>query len=182
MNALDNLFVMGEEQEFEVPPESLLDSQVLQSLREHSVKYEVLACDPDLADTAAFCQHYGFELEQAANTILISSKKVEPPKYAVCVVLGTTRLDVNQKVSELLSVKRLSFADAEVTQKITGMMIGGVTAFGIINLPIYIDSAVMKQPLVVMGGGNRSSKLLLDSSELKKLPNAQIIQELAKPK
>jgi prolyl-tRNA editing enzyme YbaK/EbsC (Cys-tRNA(Pro) deacylase) len=179
---LDNLFVMGEKQDLEVPPESLLDSQVLQSLRAHSVKYEVLACDPDLADTAAFCQHYGFELEQAANTILISSKKVEPAKYAVCVVLGTTRLDVNQKVSELLSVKRLSFADAEVTQQITGMMIGGVTVFGITDLPIYIDSAVMLQPLVVMGGGNRSSKLLLNSSELMKLPNAQIIQELAKPK
>jgi prolyl-tRNA editing enzyme YbaK/EbsC (Cys-tRNA(Pro) deacylase) len=121
-------------------------------------------------------------LEQAANTILISSKKVEPPKYAVCVVLGTTRLDVNQKVSELLGVKRLSFADAEVTQQITGMMIGGVTVFGIIDLPIYIDSAVIQQPLVVMGGGNRSSKLLLNPSELMKLPNAQIIQELAKPR
>jgi len=91
-------------------------------------------------------------------------------------------LDVNKKVSELLAVKRLSFADEETTVDLTGMVIGGVTAFGIGDLPIYVDRAVMEQTRVVMGGGNRSSKLLLNPSELTKLPNVVVVEGLAKPK
>src|ERR1035437_9535753 len=161
--------------------EPTLDPLVQRAMLSNDVEYEVLACDPDMADTAAFCAHYGFALEQAANTILVASKKIAPPKYAACVVLGTTRLDVNKKVSELLAVKRLSFADEETTMDLTGMMIGGVTAFGIGDLPIYVDSAVMEQARVVMGGGNRSSKLLLNPNELTKLPNVVVVEGLAKP-
>jgi len=97
-------------------------------------------------------------------------------------VLGTTRLDVNKKVSELLAVKRVSFADQQTTMDLTGMMIGGVTAFGIGDLPIYVDSAVLEQTRVVMGGDNRSSKLLLNPNELTKLPNVVVVEGLARPK
>lgn len=162
--------------------EPALDPLVQRAVLSNDVACEVLPCDPDMADTAAFCAHYGFSVEQAANTILVASKRVAPPKYAVCVVLATTRLDVNKKVSELLAVKRLSFADQETTTHLTGMMIGGVTAFGIAGLPIYVDSAVMEQARVVMGGGNRSSKLLLNPNELTKLPNVVVVQDLAKPR
>ena len=164
--------------------EDLLDPLVLRALHRDGIAFEALACDPDLADTAAFCAHYGFAMEQAANTILVASKKVDPPRYAVCVVLGTTRLDVNRSVSGLLEVKRLSFADAETTERLTGMTIGGVTAFGIaefgaIDPPVYVDSAVMAQERVVMGGGNRSSKLLLDPRELQKVPSVRVVEGLA---
>lgn len=155
---------------------------VQESLDENKVGYKVLECTPELADTAAFCEHYKVDISQAANTILVSSRKVEPAKYALCVVLGTHRLDVNKAVCKLLGVKKASFADAEITKELTGMMIGGVTPFGVNDLPIYIDADVMKQKEVIMGGGNRSSKLKLDPNELKKLANVQIIEKLAKPK
>jgi hypothetical protein len=86
--------------------EPTLDLIVQRAMLSNDVAYEVLPCDPDMADTAAFCAHYGFAIEQAANTILVASKKIAPPKYAACVLLGTTRLDVNKKVSELLAVCR----------------------------------------------------------------------------
>ncbi len=162
--------------------ETILLPVVEEALAKYGIKYKILECTPELADTAAFCEHYHVALDQAANTILVTSKKVEPAHYALCVVLGTTRLDVNQKVCELLGVKRASFADAETTMQRTGMLIGGVTAPGIDDAPIYIDSAVMRQPEVVMGGGNRSSKILLDPQELLKLPNVEVIEGLAKPK
>lgn len=161
---------------------SLLDPAVREAVRSLGVRCEVLACDPDLADTAAFCDHYGFALEQAANTILVSSKRVEPPRRAACVVLATTRLDVNRKVSELLGVKRLSFADEEVTREVTGMMLGGVTPFGLVDLTVYVDAAVMAQDRVVLGGGNRSSKLLLDPAELTKAPGVVVVEGLARPR
>jgi prolyl-tRNA editing enzyme YbaK/EbsC (Cys-tRNA(Pro) deacylase) len=162
--------------------ETILLPLVEEALARHDIAYSVLECTPELADTAAFCEHYHVPLDSAANTILVASRKVEPTKYALCVVLGTTRLDVNQKVCELLDVKRASFADAETTVQRTGMLIGGVTPFGIADLPIYVDSAVMQQPDVVMGGGNRSSKLRLDPHELLKLPNVEVVEGLAKPR
>lgn len=162
--------------------EASLDPRVRAALERTGVAYEVLVCDPALADAAAFCDHYGFPMEQAANTLVVSSRKVEPRKVAVCVVLGISRLDVNHRVSELLQVKRLSFADAEVTMQLTGMMIGGVTAFGIEGLPIYVDAAVMEQGQVVMGGGNRSSKVLIAPTELLKLPEVEVVSHLALPR
>lgn len=160
---------------------SELASQVKTALDTSGIRYKVLACDPNLADTAAFCEHYGFTLEQAANTILVASRKTEPTRYALCVVLGTTRLDVNKKVCELLGVKRASFADAETTRELTGMEIGGVVAIGTNpEIPVYIDSLVLEQEKVVMGGGNRTSKVTLNPKELLKLPAVKTVEKLAK--
>jgi prolyl-tRNA editing enzyme YbaK/EbsC (Cys-tRNA(Pro) deacylase) len=49
-------------------------------------------------------------------------------------------------------------------------------------VPIYVDSAVMRQPNAVLGGGNRSSKIRLDPTELLKLPNVEVVEGLARPK
>ena len=146
------------------------------------ITHKTLACDPELADTAAFCAEYGFGLDQSANTIIIAAKS-EPRRYAACVVLATTRLDVNKKVRELMGGKKVSFAAMETALELTRMEYGGVTVFGLpADIPIYIDAAVMEQPEVVMGGGNRSSKVLLAPGELRKLPHAEVIADLAKPK
>jgi prolyl-tRNA editing enzyme YbaK/EbsC (Cys-tRNA(Pro) deacylase) len=161
---------------------SLLHPLVQASLERHGVVADVLECLPELADTAAFCAHYGVPLDQAANTIVVASRKVEPPVHAACVVLGTTRLDVNTRVRQLLGVKRLSFADSDSTRELTDMLIGGVTVFGIETMPVYVDSAVLTVPRVVMGGGNRSSKLHLDPHELLKLPNVEVVDGLALPR
>lgn len=158
---------------------TLLHPRVHQALELHALEYDVLACDPELADTAAFCAHYGFALDESANTILVASKKVEPMKVAACVALGTTRLDVNRQVTALLGVKRASFADPELTVSLTEMMIGGVTAIGIESMPVFIDAEVMNRSRVVMGGGNRSSKVVLDPRQLLRLPGVQVVESLA---
>ena len=160
--------------------ETTLHPLVEEAITQYGIAYQVLPCLPEFADTAAFCEHYGFSLDQSANTILVASRKVEPTRYAVCVVLGVTRLDVNQKVCELLDVKRASFADADMTIERTGMMIGGVTAIGVLDIPIYVDSVVMQRQEVVMGGGNRTSKLLINPQELLKLPHIIVVDNLAK--
>ena len=161
---------------------SQLQAEVDQTLQKYNLNYEVVDCDPEVADTAAFCEHYKFSPDQAANTILVAGK-ADPVRYAACVVLATTRLDVNKKVCELMGVKRASFATAEQTLALTHMQIGGVTVFGLPEeLVIYADSAILERPQIIMGGGNRSSKVLLDPRELRKLPSVNVIQGLAKPK
>src|SRR5437867_4449190 len=106
------------------------EAAVLAALARLGIGYERLECDPEAADTAIFCARYGIPPERSANTILVASKK-EPRIYAVCVVLATTSLDVNHAVRGLLGVSRLSFASAEETVAVTGMLVGGVTPFGV---------------------------------------------------
>jgi prolyl-tRNA editing enzyme YbaK/EbsC (Cys-tRNA(Pro) deacylase) len=160
----------------------MLDPTVIDALNTYGLTFRVFECDPELADTAAFCKQYGFTLEQSANTIIVASRKTDPVRYAACIILADSRLDVNKKVCETMQVKRASFADAETTKALTGMMIGGVTAIGITDLPIYVDSRILQQAEIVMGGGNRSTKVILPPHELTKLPNVQIVDNLAQLK
>jgi prolyl-tRNA editing enzyme YbaK/EbsC (Cys-tRNA(Pro) deacylase) len=143
--------------------------------------YELFACDPALADTAAFCAAYGFALEDSANTIIVVGK-ASPPTFAACVVLATHRLDVNHAVRDRLGARKASFASPDETRAVTGHEIGGVTAFGLPpDLPLWVDSAVMARPRIVLGGGSRSWKVIAPSSILLGLPNVEVVDGLAYP-
>ena len=100
--------------------EAGIERRVAAALDRLGVPYEVLPIDPAFADTAQFCAKYGVPLDRSANTIVVASKK-EPKQYAACVVLATTRLDVNHAVKNLMGVARLSFASADETKAVTGM-------------------------------------------------------------
>jgi prolyl-tRNA editing enzyme YbaK/EbsC (Cys-tRNA(Pro) deacylase) len=142
-------------------------------------EYELFACDPALADTAAFCAAYGFALEDSANTIVVVGKS-NPPIYAACVVLATHRLDVNHAVRDRLGTRKASFASPDETRVVTGHEIGGVTAFGLPDgLPLLVDGAVMTRPRIVLGGGSRSWKVIAPSSILLGLPNVEVVDGLA---
>ena len=144
-------------------------------------EYELFACDPALADTAAFCAAYGFELEDAANTSVVVGKS-DPPRYAACIVLATHRLDVNRTIRDQLGTRRASFASAEETRALTGQEIGGVTAFGLPDgLPIWVDAAVLQRPRIVLGGGSRRWKVLAPPSILITLPGVVVVEGLARP-
>lgn len=141
----------------------------------------IVPCDPQLADTAAFCEAYGYSPEQSANAIIVVGKS-EPRTYACCVVLATTRLDVNGAVRRRLGAKKASFASADETIELTGMQIGGVTPFGIPeSLPLWIDAAVMDVEEIIVGGGSRDRKLLIPPAALVALPHAEVVDALAKP-
>ena len=144
-------------------------------------EHELFACDPALADTAAFCAAYGFGLEDSANTIVVVGKS-EPRQYAACIVLATHRLDVNRAVRAKFGRGKASFASAEETREITGQEIGGVTPFGLpARLPIWVDSAVMERPRVVLGGGSRSWKVLAPPGILLRLASVEVVTGLAAP-
>lgn len=151
---------------------SLLDPRVRSSLDRLGIDYEVLPCEPHLADTAEFCAHYGIPTDEACNTILVALKTT-PRQYVACVVRADTKLDVNHRVSALVGVKRLSFASAEETAELTGMLIGGVSPLGLPDeMPLYLDHRLLDRPAIILGGGNRSSKIRIDPRALERLPNA----------
>lgn len=156
------------------------EAAVRRQLAELGVEHEIVPCDPALADTAQFCAHYGYALEDSANAILVVGKS-DPPRYALCVVLASTRLDVNRTVRRRLEVRRASFASPEETVALTGQAIGGVTPFGLPpDLPVWVDSRVMGRPRVVLGGGSRSCKVVAPPATLLALPNkVEVVEGLA---
>jgi len=157
------------------------DPRVIQTLDAFSVDYEVMDCDPTLADTAQFCEAYGVDPGESANTIVVASRR--PPGHnAACVALATTRLDVNGLVRRKLGVKKVSFAAAELTTELTGMEIGGVTVPGLPEeLPIWVDRAVTHVASVVIGAGTRSAKIRLSGADLARLPGVEVVDDLATP-
>lgn len=158
---------------------NLLHEDVRARLDAAGVPYEVMECDPALADTAAFIAAYAVPPERSANTIVVASKGAEPT-YVACVLLATTSLDVNNVVRREMDVRKASFAGADAVRDLTGMEIGGVTPFGLPDeVPILVDARVMEPPWVILGGGNRSSKLKLAPDALRALPSVRVVEGLA---
>ena len=152
---------------------------VIADLEGLGLDYEVMDCDPDLADTAQFCEAYGVALEESANAILVASKKPEG-HHVVCVALAHTRLDVNGAVRRKLGVRKLSFAPADLTRELTGQEIGGVTIFGLpAGVPVWLDARVLACDSVVVGAGSRSAKIRLDPSQLVGVDGYEFVDDLA---
>lgn len=149
-------------------------------LEASGLDFEVWPCDPELADTAAYCAHYGVPLEKSANAILVRSKTGET-RYVLCVLLAIDRLNTNHTVRKKLGARKVSFASADETREITGMEIGGVTPLALpAELPLWIDANVMQCDYVVLGGGNRDCKIKADPRVLLLHPGAEVVEGLVR--
>lgn len=152
---------------------------LIELLDSTGMTYEIVACDPELADTAQFCAAYGYSPDDSANTILVVGKS-DPPVYAACVVLASTRLDVNKAVRKRFGVKKASFANGDDTTRLTGMQIGGVTPIGLPDdVPVWVDSRVLDCEQIILGGGSRDRKVLTAPAALVAL-GAEVVVDLAK--
>ena len=157
---------------------SNMREKIHEYLKTHQVEYECIEIDPDFADTRIFCERYGYPMEHSCNTIIVSSKK-EPRQYCACVVLATTRLDVNRCVRKLMGVSKASFANAEEMHRQTGMEVGGVTVFALPEeIPLYVDRRIMRLEWVILGGGGRDTKFKTTPEVFEKI-GAEIIEDLA---
>ena len=153
--------------------------KIRQFLESTKLKFEVMDCDPILADTNLFCKEYGVDLEDSVNAILVKTKTGEL-KYAACALLATTRLNINTMIRKKFGARKVSFANVEETTQLTEMDIGGVTP---ITLPstllLWVDSKVMQRSSIVLGGGNRSSKIKVSPKIFNYTLNTEIVEGLA---
>ena len=149
------------------------------ALEASGADYEVFPCDPELADTAVFCERYGYPLDASANTILVKAK-TGGERFVCCVILANTRLDVNRTVRKRLGARRVSFASAEETRAVTGMEIGGVTPLALPReLEIWVDARIMACEWVILGGGDRSHKIKVAPALFERIASATVIDGLA---
>jgi prolyl-tRNA editing enzyme YbaK/EbsC (Cys-tRNA(Pro) deacylase) len=160
----------------------LLAPAVLAALRgwPRAGEVRVAEIDPDLADTAAFCEKYGTPLETSANCVVVAGKREGHTRYAACLVLATTRADVNGVVRRYLDVRKASFAATDDAVSQTGMEYGGITPIGLPAWPVLIDARVAGVAEVIIGSGVRRSKLILSGAALASLPGADVITDLAR--
>jgi prolyl-tRNA editing enzyme YbaK/EbsC (Cys-tRNA(Pro) deacylase) len=132
--------------------------------------------DPGLADTAAFCEHYGIGLDISANCVVVEARRAERTWHAACLVLATTRADVNGVVRKHLGARKVSFAPMDTAVSLTGMEYGGITPVGLpADWAVLIDVNVMDQERVIIGSGIRGSKLLAATEVLASLPGAEVM-------
>lgn len=141
---------------------------------------QAAAIDPELADTAAFCERYGIAPEDSANCVVIAGRRGESTTYAACLVLATTRADVNGVVRRRLDARKASFAPMADAVGRTAMEYGGITPIGLpADWPVLVDAAVLDRDAVVIGSGLRRSKLCLPTRSLAELPAAEVMEALA---
>jgi prolyl-tRNA editing enzyme YbaK/EbsC (Cys-tRNA(Pro) deacylase) len=141
----------------------------------------VAEIDPALADTAAFCAEYGVDLTESANCVVVAGRRDGQTRMAACMVLATTRADVNGLVKRELDVRKASFAAMESAVELTGMEYGGITPIGLpADWPVFVDAAVAAQPRVVIGSGVRRSKLTLPGAALGRLSAAAVLDGLGR--
>jgi prolyl-tRNA editing enzyme YbaK/EbsC (Cys-tRNA(Pro) deacylase) len=140
----------------------------------------VAPIDPDLADTAAFCEAYGVPLEASANCVVLAGKREGQIRMAALVVLATTRADVNGTARRWLDVRKISFAPMDEAVTLTGMEYGGITPIGLpADWPVLVDPRVIERPAIVIGSGLRRSKIVLPGKALVELPSVSVVAELA---
>lgn len=158
-----------------------IEAAVLSHLERLGADYTAVRIDPAYANTALFCEQYGYAMDASANCILVASKTGERT-YAACLVPATRRLDVNGTVRRLLGVRKASFAPAEEAVALTGMLPDGVTPFGLPDeVAVYVDAALFAFPRVIVGGGSRSLKLEVAVEVFRTMPGAHVVEGLSKP-
>jgi len=141
----------------------------------------VAPIDATLADTAAFCEAYDVGLDISANCVIVAGTRGEVTRYAACMVLATTRLDVNGVVRRLLDARKASFASMDDAVALTGMEYGGITPIGIpADWALFVDSRIPALPQVIVGAGIRAAKIVLPGALLATLPAAEVIEGLAR--
>lgn len=141
----------------------------------------VAAIDPTDADTEAFCARYGEPLEESANCVVVAGKRGGVVKYAACLVLATTRADINGLVRRHLDVRKVSFAPLDEVVAATGMAYGGVTPLGLpADWPVLVDAGVAAGASLVVGSGLRESKIRVAGATLAALPTAEVLEGLGR--
>jgi prolyl-tRNA editing enzyme YbaK/EbsC (Cys-tRNA(Pro) deacylase) len=142
----------------------------------------VAEIDADLADTAAFCAAYDVPLRASANCVVVAARRAGQTTLAACLVLATTRADVNGLVRRHLGARKASFAPQDVAVAESGMEFGGITPLGLpAEWPLLIDPEVEAADFVVIGSGTRGGKLAVAGSLLAALPVAEVLDGLGQP-
>ena len=139
----------------------------------------VVEIDPAVSDTAATQREFGVHPGALANCVVVGGKREGTERLAACVVLASTRADVNGAVRRFLDVRKASFLSMERAVALTGMEYGGITPIGLpADWPVLVDRRAAQTDVVLIGSGVRRSKILLPGVLLSRFPNVEVTDGL----
>lgn len=162
---------------------NLVPSSVLEFILKNDINQEIKVAEinPKYADGEALSKNYGIPYEMELNCLVVKGSRGEENHYAAILVPYGKRANMNAKVRNPMNVKKVSFADLNYVVETTGMEFGSITPIGLPeDWMILVDSSVLEQEQVIVGGGFVQSKLILPSKLFSSFPNCQIVEGLAK--
>jgi Cys-tRNA(Pro) deacylase len=117
-------------------------------------------------------QFQGIELGSLLRTIVVRRGEAD---YVFVLVPGGRRFDW-PKLRAYLGVSRLSLPDADEAREATGYERGAITPFGAKQAwPVITDAAIVKRPIVAIGGGARGVNVHLAPTDLIRFLNAEVV-------
>ncbi len=142
----------------------------------------VAEIDPQYMNGKALGEHYGINIDDGANCVIIEAKNNESSEFVAVVIPVGNRADLNGFVKKHLGARRVSLAPLDKVIEATGMEYGSITPFGLpSSWKILIDEVLMNKEKIIIGGGKQISKLLVPTAVFKILPNVEIIKGLSSP-
>jgi prolyl-tRNA editing enzyme YbaK/EbsC (Cys-tRNA(Pro) deacylase) len=154
----------------------LVSEAARSGIAKHGLKDILVAeIDPELSDTAAFCEQYKIGLDISVNCVIVEAKRADRVWYAACLIRATHRIDINGVVRRALDAKKASFASMDKATSLSAMAYGAISPIGLPDdWPILVDQDIASLERVIIGSGVRKSKLLVSGGIFSSLPNAQI--------
>ena len=115
----------------------------------------------------------GQQPEQVVRSLLF---RLEEGRYLMALAAGPAQISWTALRGHL-GVSRLTTANREEVQQVTGYPIGAVAPFGLpAPVPVLVDESVTEQAEVSIGSGVRGTAVILSTADLlAALPDAQIV-------
>ena len=141
----------------------------------------VAEIDPRYAGGKELCEKYQIDITKGANCLIVNGIRGKNKTYAACIVPVGYRYDMSGEVRKRMGARQVSVAPLEDVLSTTQMEYGSITPIGLpSDWLMFIDPKVLLHEYIVVGGGLVKSKLLIPSQALLDIPNALILDGLAK--
>lgn len=102
-------------------------------------------------------------VHQVVRSILF---RLDQGEYAMVLVAGPNQVSW-QALRQHFKQSRLTMATPDEVLEVTGYQIGAVSPFGIPqDIPLLVDQALLSQPAISIGSGQRGTTILLTTKDL----------------
>lgn len=132
---------------------------------------EIILFDQSTHTAELAAQALGVEAAQIAKTLVFLAD-TEPLLVVTC---GDKKINT-KKLTKLLGVKKVRFADGQTVMDFTGFSPGGVSPIGLTHeLPLYLDQSLWDFDVVYAAAGTANSALPVSPDRLCEITGGTVI-------
>lgn len=141
----------------------------------------VAEIDPKYMDDIKLCEHYNIDIKNGVNCLICECKRGENKSYVALLVPTGYKYNMSSTVRKYTNSRMVSVAPLKYVLEEIKMEYGSINPIGLPQeWKIFIDPKVMEVERIICGSGLQKSKLSLPSKYLLKIPNAELLENLAK--